>query len=217
MKRITLILISLSFIMTMAYGQKTPVEKYELMPASMQNVYIDHVQSFPSRVIDISNNQYLGQVTKKHRLYGYGRYINGDGSEIIGQFRDDQLLFGITITQNSALVGSREDYASYSLATGKLEYIYHANEKVVVDTRNLLDYGFVTMKYANGDVYMGETFQKKRHGYGIYYYANGDMWYGQYINDVRSGFGVHFAVDGYMRIGEWQGEDERRVIDLKRK
>ena len=216
MKRLTIFILTLPLCLMLS-AQKTPVEKYELIPASMQQVYLDHVQSFPSRVISINNNQYFGQVNKKHRLYGYGRYINNDGSEIIGQFRDDQLLFGITFTQNSALVGSRENYASYSLATGKLEFIYHADEQVVVDTRNLLDYGFVSMKYSNGDQYMGEVFQQKRHGYGIYYYANGDIWYGQYNNDVRSGFGAFFAVDGYVQIGEWQGEDDVRVIDIKRK
>ncbi len=217
MKRLLLFLCLELLFALQGMAQKTPVEKYEIAPASFEHIYLDHIQNFPSKTIDIGPNQYLGQESKDGMLYGYGMFINGDGSQIIGKFRNDQLLFGITLTQHAALVGDLTHYAAYSLTTGRLEYVFRANEKVLVDTRNLLDYGFVSMRYNNGDQYVGEVYQRKRHGFGIYYYANGDFWFGEYNNDIRSGFGAMFHVEGNIEIGQWESEDEKRVLQVKMK
>lgn len=199
------------------HAQHTPVEKYHIAPASFEEVFLDHVEFFGSRTIDVSDNQYLGQVDKDGHLYGYGMFINGDGSQIIGKFRNNKLLFGITIAQNSVAVGEPNFYASYSLSTGRIEYVFRANEKVLLDTHSLLEYGFVSMKYANGDQYVGEVYQRQRHGFGIYYYANGDFWFGEYDKDIRSGYGAYFSVEGDITIGQWEGEDEKRTIRVKKK
>lgn len=199
------------------HAQQTPLEKYELAPAGFENVFIDHVKGFASHTINIGDNQYLGQVSRDHEFYGYGMFINGDGSLIIGKFRESQLLSGITLTQNAAVVGNQLNHAVYSQNSGRLDYLIRNGEKVLPDQRSVFDYGFVTMKYSNGDQYVGEVYQRKRHGYGIYYYRNGDFWYGQYNNDIRSGFGAYFTVDGDIQIGEWQGEDEKRVIQVKKR
>ena len=219
MKRISFLIFTSALLLfsSQTHAQRTPIEKYELAPASYEHVFIDHVMGIPSRIISIGADQYLGQVTKDGKFYGYGRFINDDGSEIIGKFRDGQLLFGITIAQTSALVGGPSTYASYSLATGKLEYIFRANEQVLIDTKNLDDYNFMILRYDNGDQYMGEIYQQKRHGYGLYYYANGNIWFGQYNNGIRSGFGAYFTTDGNIEIGEWNGDNEERVLLVKKK
>lgn len=198
----------------MAQAQKTPLEKYELVPEEYDQVYLDVVRYHPYKSIASGNNEYLGQVGPMDNLYGYGMYMTADGSQFIGKFRNGKMMFGITIGKEMALVGSTNYYASYSLTTGRLDFVFRVNEKVVVDAKYLDDYRFMRLKYANGDEYMGETYQGKRHGYGIYYYANGDQWYGQYKNDVRDGFGVLFSSDGGMKIGQWALEDEPRVYDL---
>ncbi|MBO4613073.1 MAG: hypothetical protein J5671_07905 [Bacteroidaceae bacterium] len=221
MKRIALILFLLTFAVSREqsslHAQRTPLEKYELAPGGFENVYIDHVKGFASHTIDIGDNQYLGQVSRDHQFYGYGMFINGDGSLIIGKFRDSQLLFGITLTQTGAVVGNQANHAAYSLTSGRLEYIIRNGEKLLPEQLSTLDYGFVTMKYSNGDQYVGEVYQRKRHGYGIYYYRNGDFWFGEYDGDIRNGFGAYFTVDGDIQIGEWQGEDEKRVIQVKKR
>lgn len=201
--------------MTMAaFAQKTPLEKYEIVPQDYDHVFLDIVCNNPYKSIVSGNNEYLGQVGNMDNLYGYGMYMTGDGSQFIGKFRNGKMMFGITIGKEMALVGSTNYYASYSLTTGKLDFVFRVTEKVVVNAEYLDDYKFMRLKYANGDEYMGETYQGKRHGYGIYYYANGDQWYGQYINDVRDGFGALFSSDGGMKIGQWTMEDEPRVYDL---
>jgi len=233
MKRLFLIILILNFplelvrllssagqefsIFNSASAQRTPLEKYEIAPASFEHVYIDHVRLNPSRTVTIGDNQYLGQVNRDHQFYGYGMFVNGDGSTITGKFRDSELLFGITMTQTAAVVGNIKNHASYSLTNGRLEYITVNGEQRKIDPRETLDYGFVSMKYDNGDQYVGEVYQRKRHGFGIYYYRNGDSWFGEYDNDIRSGFGVLFTVEGTLHIGEWKGEDEVRVIQIKKR
>ena len=215
MKRLAFILI-FSLSHSLIFAQSTPLEKYEIAPSSFENVFIDYVKTNSSRIVNVADNQYLGQVNRDHKFYGYGMFVNGDGSTITGKFRNSELISGITITQTAAVVGNAKFHASYSLSTGRLEYISKNGERTAIDARQALDYGFVTMKYANGDQYVGEVYQRKRHGLGIYYYGNGDFWFGQYDNDIRSGFGALYSVDGSIRIGEWKGEDEVRVIFVKR-
>ena len=205
------------FLIFSAFAQKTPIEKYEIAPALFEHTFLDHVKNNPCRIVNIGPNQYLGQSGKAVNLYGYGMFINGDGSQIIGQFREGRPMQTITLTKSSAVVGSPDYYASYSLTTGRIEFVYNRGERTVLDAATLLDYGFVSMRYANGDQYVGEVYQQKRHGYGIYYYANGDFWFGQYNNDIRSGFGAYFHVEGGLEIGQWIGEDIKRLIYIKSK
>lgn len=207
-----------SFVTTLSvFAQQTPIEKYAIPSHDFQHVFLDHVQGNKCEIIDSNSGEFVGQVNDKHLLYGYGEFVNNDGSQILGMFRNGRLLFGITMNEKSALVGSPEFYASYSLSTGKMEYVFKAEEKHLYDTQLLYDYNFVKMDYANGDQYVGEIYQNKRHGYGIYYYANGWIWFGQYKNDIRSGFGVLFDEQNRLTIGYWEGEDARRIIRVKSK
>lgn len=198
-----------------ARAQYTPLYKYELSNAVLQEVMLDHIQDYCSTLLDAGNGQYVGQISTSFLLYGYGRYVSNDGMERIGLFRDGQFVWGITLGGANATVGGQDYYASYSLTTGKLEYIYHSQERQLVNTDGQHEYAFVSMRYQNGDQYVGEIYQRRRHGYGIYYYANGDIWMGSYHNDVRSGYGVLFHEDNTMTIGHWEGEDTPRIVDIK--
>lgn len=200
-----------------ARAQQTPFARYELPSEGFNHVYLDLVAAFPVRSITMGDDQFVGQTDPNGRIYGYGRYVRSDGTQIVGQFRNGELLFGITLGQHSALVGQPKYYSSYSLTTGRLEYVYHSSTRQLLDTKALGEYAFVSMSYANGDQYMGETYQGRRHGYGIYYYANGDFWFGEYDKDVRQGFGALFKTDNTLVIGQWDGEDQRRTMKLKAK
>ena len=79
MKRILFPLFVFSFQLSTfssASAQRTPIEKYEIAPASYEHVFLDHVEYFPCRTINVTDNQYLGQVDKNEKLYGYGMFIN---------------------------------------------------------------------------------------------------------------------------------------------
>ena len=113
-------------IFNSASAQRTPLEKYEIAPAPFEHVYIDHVRLNPSRTVTIGDNQYLGQVNRDHQFYGYGMFVNGDGSTITGKFRDSELLFGITMTQTAAVVGNIKN-SSVVIAIGVAEVLTGAS------------------------------------------------------------------------------------------
>ncbi len=196
-------------------AQKTPFEKYELAPEAFEHIFLDHVAHNASTLISSGENQYFGQVDRDGKFYGYGRYVMGDGTQIFGKFRNGELIFGIRLGKTSAIVGNAAFNCSYGLSTGRLEYVFHSNTRQLLDTQALSDYAFQRIIYANGDEYVGETYQGLRHGFGLYYYSNGDIWFGQYDRDIRNGFGATFSVDNHLNIGQWQAEDARREIYVK--
>ncbi|MBQ0049992.1 MAG: hypothetical protein KBT12_07145 [Bacteroidales bacterium] len=198
-----------------ATAQETLLQKYEYAPQAYQEVYIDMIEHNPCRTITTSNGQYVGQVDSKGALYGYGMFVNNDGSQIIGQFRNGKLLFGISLTATRANVGGTDYYASYSLNTGFMEYIYRGVDKQSTNAEGLYDYAFVSQKFTNGDQYIGEIYKRQRHGYGVYYYADGSIWFGPYNNGVRKGYGVYINAKNELTIGDWDGEDVRRSIQVK--
>ncbi len=195
---------------------QTTIQKYDILPTKMVDVFLDHVQGFPSTMLNIGQDQYFGQVDSKGNIYGYGRYMRSDGVQLFGLFREGKMIQGITLLQNSAMVGDTEHYASYSTTTGQLEYIFKSNHRQLYDTGALRNYKFLSMSYSNGDQYVGETMNGQRHGLGIYYYANGDVWFGIYQNNVRNGNGAHFSQEDKMTIGVWTGEDCLRKIAVRR-
>ncbi len=214
MKRLLFSLCLASLAIAVA-AQRTPFPKYDIAPDEMEQVFLDQVADYRSRLVTDGANQYFGQTDKEGHFYGYGRYLRGDGSQIFGQFRNGEMITGITLGKESAIVGNAGFYCSYSLKTGKLELVFEAGSRKLYDTAALEEYGFVSMRYANGDRYVGEVYQGNRHGLGIYFYANGDIWFGQYDRNARKGFGAMFDQDNYLTIGIWNGENTVREIEVK--
>ncbi len=194
------------------YGQQVSMTRYDVAPGVYEHVYLDHVKDFHSMLINVDGGQYVGQVDDHNTLYGYGQFINNNGHLMIGKFRSGGLIQGITLGKDNVTVGSKEHYCSYSLATGRMEYIYDHGKAFTPGEGAAADYTFMTMTFANGDSYVGELYKGQCHGLGIYYYASGGLWYGSYANGIRSGFGAWFKPDNDMVIGQWDGEDERRSI-----
>ena len=215
MKHIWTTLALIAFTASVSHAQKTPVEKYELVPDGHMEVYFDYVSRFNGKSFNTPTGEYIGQTSREGHPYGYGMFIGNDGAKVTGMFREGKLLFGITQTRQSTIVGSPEKYVSYSNTTGRPEYIVRNQEQLIMEGPEQYNYGFVTMRYANGDQYMGEIFMNRRHGFGIYYYANGDIWYGPYENDIRNGYGVLFTEADGILLGEWRGEQVTKVIPVK--
>lgn len=202
----------------LAMAQRSPMpSRYDVAPEAYEHVYLDLVQDFRSMLIDVGNGQYVGQVDGHHILYGYGQFINNDGNTVIGKFRRGELLQGISLGKDNVTVGNKDHYCSYSLSTGRLEYIYDHGKAITPDASQAADYTFMTMTFSNGDSYVGELYRGQRHGLGIYYYATGGVWYGGYKGGIRSGFGAWFKPGNDMLIGQWDGDDERRSIYIPMK
>lgn len=111
-----------------------------------------------------------------------------------------------------ARVGSIEHFVEYDLGTGKILRIHTAEGDLnlstpYIDTKEgKSPYAFNKITYSNGDVYYGETYNGRRHGYGVYYWKNGDFWYGEYRNGYRQGYGALFKTNHHVFYGKWIGD-----------
>lgn len=68
-------------------------------------------------------------------------------------------------------------------------------------------YKFSCIDYENGNYYVGETLDGKRHGMGIYLWSNGDAWYGHWSFGERDGEGVFLkGFPNEVQVGRWKGD-----------
>lgn len=68
-------------------------------------------------------------------------------------------------------------------------------------------YKFSCIDYENGNYYVGETLDGKRHGMGIYLWSNGDAWYGHWSYGERDGEGVFLkGFPNEVQVGRWKGD-----------
>lgn len=212
MKRIIFAILLVALVALPSSAQYTPLVKYDVVPRSYEHVFLDYIKDFHVRLIDAAGGQYAGQTDGRLALYGYGQFINDSGDVIVGKFRNGDLLQGVIVGKDNATVGGKDFYCSYSLATGKLQYISRKGVMELPQVADSADYTFMSQTFGNGDRYVGEFYKGKRHGLGIYYYATGGLWFGIYEGDIRNGFGAWFKETNDMVIGLWEGEDERRRV-----
>ena len=180
-----------------------------------------------------NGDRYKGQ--KNELLDGLGVYRWKEGYLYFGRFYDGKMTeYGIFITRdfekndiencrNCAIyvggwsTGKKSGQGSCYDKTGKLIYYGNfLNDKPVETypappTISYDPYKF-RIFYENGNIYLGETKDGKKHGQGIYLRKNGDMWYGPWENDIRtdSSSGIDILNDGTIRTGRWVGNDYTR-------
>ena len=70
-------------------------------------------------------------------------------------------------------------------------------------------YKFECIEYSSGDYYVGETYQGKPHGMGIYIWSSGDMWYGDWKNGNREGYGIYMLYQGDVSAGTWKNDTQQ--------
>jgi hypothetical protein len=75
-------------------------------------------------------------------------------------------------------------------------------DKYVGEYRDDKRHGQGTSTYAKGDKYVGEFRDDKKHGQGIYSFANGDKYVGEFRDNKRHGQGTYT----YGPSSEWAGD-----------
>ena len=69
-----------------------------------------------------------------------------------------------------------------------------------------------TINYSNGDKYVGQVVNGKRHGIGTYYFfETGDKFWGHWANGKRNGIGKYYYADGQIKSGVWK--DDKYVVE----
>ena len=68
-------------------------------------------------------------------------------------------------------------------------------------------YKFECIEYTNGNYYIGETKDGKRHGRGVYLWKEGGAWYGYWQEGSRSGRGIYYKPSGGFTLGSWKGDE----------
>ena len=63
---------------------------------------------------------------------------------------------------------------------------------------------FGTYTYADGDIYVGEFKDGKRHGQGTYTFANGDKYVGEFKDGEEHGQGIYTFANGSKYVGEYK-------------
>lgn len=190
-----------------------PVKLYDEMCDPLQSVFCDYVAREASvNTIDDAAGKYIGTVIDDG-LYGWGVFYSSTGVKSYGQYANNQLIFGIVMSDKVAKVGSLENYILYELETGEVLLLHSTEgnmplEYPLVPNMKHPDplYTFKKETYANGDTFFGEFYKGRRHGYGVYCYSNGDIWYGQYKGGYRNGYGMLLKADEKIYYGKWVGD-----------
>ena len=84
MKHIWTTLALIAFTASVSHAQKTPVEKYELVPNGHMEVYFDYVSRFTGKSFNTPTGEYIGQTSREGLPYGYGMIIGNDGAKVTG-------------------------------------------------------------------------------------------------------------------------------------
>lgn len=191
-----------------ANAQFMKLEHYPQIPVEYDGAFVDCVKGYVTKVLPSAYGQYFGQVTIKGDIYGYGAFFTDQDGEVTGQFRNGACFFGIRLGSQTVKVGTESHYIVYDLRTGDPLYVIKGDSKFTLPADYKEKYRFESLVYANGDKYVGETVDGKRHGYGLYYYANGNYYYGRYRDNAQYGYGAMFSTDSRIVIMDWESNNE---------
>lgn len=189
------------------------VKLYDEMCDPLQAVFCDYVRNqSQTNYISSGGGQYIGTLID-NQLYGWGLFLSDSGLQSYGQYRNGKLLFGLLVNSEVVRVGSDEHYVKYDLVTGEIICVHTKEGDLplrypLVESRDGTPspYSFKMEKYKNGDSYLGEFYNGRRHGYGVYQWMSGDIWYGQYNNGYRDGYGMLIKPDRHVYYGKWEGD-----------
>ena len=100
------------------------VKLYDEMCDPLQAVFCDYVRNEASQnFLSASDGQYTGTLIDG-KIYGWGYILAADGTRSFGQFRNGKNIFGLSITDKVAKVGSDKHYVLYDLTTGEIARLY---------------------------------------------------------------------------------------------
>lgn len=136
--------------------------------------------------------------------HGCGILIAGDGGRIINNCSNCVYYVGNYSNDDKLGKGSCYDNDGNLIYFGN--FSNDAPTETYPTTGNYSSYKFECIEYDNGNKYIGETKDGKRHGRGIYIWKNGDAWYGPWEDGIRKGFGIEMYYNGSIKYGRWSND-----------
>ena len=172
-----------------------------------------------------TNDRYKGQTNSNGNRHGLGAYYWNSGDLYIGAWINNDFN-GFAIY----LIGDMDTYHIINCPETKIYAGNFANDVlsgtgscyningVRLYNGNFTDgkpngtYPGTTANGANrfdviksgNNYYIGETYNGKRSGYGIFLWQNGNIWYGQWSNDTGNGSGIYLYQNGIVTAGTWK-------------
>ena len=155
---------------------------------------------------------------------GNGKYFYEDGEYYIGQwldgkkhgkgilfYRDDNIKYEGDFVFDEYEGNEKYENSSYSIGQlydGIKNVLFNKNGDFKYEDYffNYKNKGNGKRKYVykNGDYYIGQILEGKKHGKGILYYKNGNIKYdGDFISDKFEGDGKYIYENGEYYIGQW--------------
>lgn len=150
--------------------------------------------------------QLLRQV-QNDQINGFCAEFKGDNIKI-GFSKNSKFTLYINIYEDNIIVQNGADNGvTYNRNSGK-PYILNRPYNYEIDAKEYPGQLFERTTYTNGNKYWGETYNGKRHGYGIYIWENGNMWFGPWKDGIRNGYGAYFDITAHtIQSGKWIGDD----------
>ena len=84
---------------------------------------------------------------------------------------------------------------------------YENGDKYVGDFEDNKKHGEGTYTWVNEDKYVGEWKDNKQHGQGTKTWANGDKYVGEFKKDMQNGLGVYTQSDGTIEDGIYSDDE----------
>lgn len=209
-------LVGIMVMLPFALGaQNNTAKLYDDMCDQLQAVFCDYVRDVADlRLISNPQGSYLGTMIDD-TLYGWGYYQSSTGAQSFGQYRKGKMIFGLVLSEDVAKVGGGENYVVYDLYSGNIKRAHTDEGEVELSYPYVAkadgtpsSYSFKKETYSNGDVFYGEFYNGRRHGYGVYCWTNGDIWYGRYKDGYRNGYGMLIKSGNMIYYGKWVGDSK---------
>ena len=131
-------------------------------------------------IINHNNGRYEGNF-KNNKKHGSGSYYFTSGDRFIGDYKNGDVISG--------------------------SYIYKSGQRFTGKFTKKGSPAFGTERYVgkwNGDKYVGNFNNWKRHGQGTYFYKNGDKHFGEWKKGKRHGIGTYTFKNGKIKKGIWE-------------
>jgi hypothetical protein len=100
-----------------------------------------------------------------------------------------------------------EDDADATKGDGRTAAVRKEGARIGQTSKGLLDDEpeRAETDFYNGDKFVGDVVNSRRHGHGVYYYDSGDKYTGGWEAGKQSGHGVYVYTNGDRYVGEWSG------------